>query len=58
MRVLFILFGAAVGGGLIIYIILWIIIPQEPDELGMDEILDSEPETETEEEEEEAGPEE
>lgn len=32
VRVLFILFGFAVGGGLLIYIILWLIIPQTPDD--------------------------
>ena len=31
IRVLFILFGLVVGGGLLFYIILWIIIPLEPD---------------------------
>ena len=30
VRVLFILFGFAVGGGLLIYIILWIIMPEAP----------------------------
>jgi len=32
IRVLFILFGFAVGGGLLIYIILWIIMPNAPAE--------------------------
>lgn len=31
IRVLFILFGFAVGGGILIYIILWIIIPEAPE---------------------------
>jgi phage shock protein C len=31
IRVLFVLFGLVVGGGLFLYIILWIIIPLEPD---------------------------
>jgi phage shock protein C len=31
IRALFVLFGLVVGGGLILYIILWIIIPLEPD---------------------------
>lgn len=30
VRVLFILFAAAVGGGILIYLILWIVIPEEP----------------------------
>jgi phage shock protein C len=30
IRVLFILFGLIVGGGLIIYLILWLVIPQAP----------------------------
>jgi phage shock protein C len=32
IRVLFVLFSLVVGGGIIAYIILWIIIPQEPEE--------------------------
>jgi len=31
IRVLFILFSFVVGGGLIIYIILWLVMPPEPD---------------------------
>jgi phage shock protein PspC (stress-responsive transcriptional regulator) len=31
IRVLFILFGFAVGGGILIYIILWIIMPEAAD---------------------------
>ena len=31
IRALFVLFGLVVGGGLLLYIILWIIIPLEPD---------------------------
>jgi phage shock protein C len=34
IRVLFILFGFAVGGGFLIYIILWIIMPEAPDDLA------------------------
>lgn len=30
VRVLFIIFGFAVGGSLLIYIILWIVIPEAP----------------------------
>ena len=30
IRVLFILFGFLVGGGILIYIILWIIMPEAP----------------------------
>ena len=33
VRVLFILFGFAVGGGILIYIILWIIMPEAPDDV-------------------------
>ena len=33
VRVLFILFGFAVGGGILIYVILWIIMPEAPDDL-------------------------
>lgn len=32
IRALFILLALAVGGGILVYIILWIIIPEEPDE--------------------------
>lgn len=31
IRVLFILFGFVVGGGLIIYLLLWLIMPPGPD---------------------------
>jgi phage shock protein C len=31
IRALFVLLGLVVGGGLLLYIILWIIIPLEPD---------------------------
>jgi phage shock protein C len=34
IRVLFILFGLAVGGGFLLYILMWIIIPLEPESLG------------------------
>jgi len=34
VRVLFILFGFAVGGGFLVYIILWIIMPEAPDDLA------------------------
>lgn len=34
IRVLFILFGFAVGGGILIYIILWLIIPEAPEGAG------------------------
>lgn len=32
IRVLFILFGFAIGGGLIIYLIMWLVIPQAPED--------------------------
>ena len=31
IRVLFVLFSLVVGGGILAYIILWIIIPEEPE---------------------------
>jgi phage shock protein C len=31
MRALFIAFGLIVGGGILLYIILWILIPEEPE---------------------------
>lgn len=31
IRVLFVLFGLIIGGGIIAYILLWIIIPLEPE---------------------------
>ena len=31
IRILFVLFGFAVGGGILIYIILWIIMPEAAD---------------------------
>ena len=33
IRVLFILFAFAVGGGILLYIILWIVMPLEPDDV-------------------------
>ena len=33
IRVLFILLALAIGGGILVYIILWIVIPEEPDGL-------------------------
>jgi phage shock protein C len=31
IRVLFVIFGFAVGGSLLIYLILWLVIPEAPD---------------------------
>ena len=31
IRVLFVLLSVFAGGGILVYIILWLIIPQEPD---------------------------
>jgi phage shock protein C len=31
VRVLFVLFGLVVGGGIVAYLILWILIPLEPE---------------------------
>jgi phage shock protein C len=30
IRILFIIFGLAVGGGILLYLILWLLIPEEP----------------------------
>jgi len=38
IRVLFILFGLIVGGGLIIYLILWLVIPQAPADAVQDPV--------------------
>ena len=50
IRVLFILFGFAVGGGVLIYIILWLIIPQAPED-GVEELVEEPEEEESEEKE-------
>jgi phage shock protein C len=34
VRILFILFALVVGGGILLYIILWILIPEEPQVAG------------------------
>jgi phage shock protein C len=49
IRALFVLFGLVVGGGLLLYIILWIIIPLEPDPtaLQIEEAAASEDESAT-----------
>jgi len=49
VRVLFILFGFAVGGGVLIYIILWIIMPEAPaavakDDIEIEDPVEAEPE--------------
>ena len=31
VRLLFVLFGLAVGGGFLLYLLLWLIMPEEPD---------------------------
>ena len=36
VRLIFILLALIIGGGLLIYIIMWIIIPQEPDGASVD----------------------
>ncbi|NCF69282.1 MAG: PspC domain-containing protein [Anaerolineaceae bacterium] len=59
VRVLFVLFGFAVGGGILIYIILWIIMPEAPDaaakaDLFMEDTAEAEAEEVTEAEPEEA----
>ena len=37
IRVLFVLFSVFAGGGILAYIILWLIIPQEPETSEPDE---------------------
>ncbi len=39
IRVLFVLFSIFVGGGIIAYIILWIVMPEEPAEAAMGKVL-------------------
>ncbi|MCA9872057.1 MAG: PspC domain-containing protein [Ardenticatenaceae bacterium] len=39
IRVLFVLFSVFVGGGIIAYIILWIIMPEEPAAAGMGKVI-------------------
>lgn len=34
VRALFVLFGLVVGGGILAYLLLWLIIPLEPEEAG------------------------
>lgn len=60
IRVLFILFGFVVGGGIVIYLILWIIIPEAPETTAevdlviedvteaKEEVAETEPEDESE----------
>ena len=38
IRVLFVLAGFIMGGGLWIYLILWIIMPLNPDEFGLGDV--------------------
>ncbi len=38
MRVIFILFSMAAGGGLILYLILWLVMPPAPD--AVEKIID------------------
>lgn len=40
IRVLFILFSFAVGGGLLIYILLWIIMPEGSEEAATADLVD------------------
>lgn len=37
IRILFIVFALVFGGGLLLYLILWIIIPMKPPEIEMSE---------------------
>ena len=40
VRVLFVIFGLTFGSGLLIYLILWLIIPNEPETTGVVETTD------------------
>jgi phage shock protein C len=42
IRVLFILFALAIGGGILAYIIMWIVIPEEPDSLDAESVAEVE----------------
>lgn len=42
IRVLFILFALAIGGGILAYIIMWIVIPEEPDGLTAESVAETE----------------
>ena len=42
IRVLFILFALVIGGGILVYIILWIVIPEEPDDLAAESTTEAE----------------
>ena len=46
IRVLFILLALVIGGGILVYIILWIIIPEEPDDLAVESAPEAESEAE------------
>ena len=39
IRVLFVLFSVFVGGGIIAYIILWLVMPEEPADAGMGKVI-------------------
>ena len=40
MRVLFVLFALTFGSGFLVYLVLWIIIPNEPETTGETEATD------------------
>ena len=40
VRVLFVIFGLTFGSGLLIYLILWLLIPIEPEATGVIETTD------------------
>ncbi len=43
IRILFVFFSLFIGGGLLVYIILWIVIPEEPETAEQtDEVLTAE----------------
>lgn len=42
IRVLFILLALIIGGGILVYIILWIIIPEQPDGLAAESVEEAE----------------
>ena len=41
IRALFILFALVIGGGLILYVLLWVVIPPESIEEAIEEVLEA-----------------
>ena len=44
IRILFIIFALAVGGGILLYLILWLLIPEEPT--AVESVVEAPPEEE------------